>query len=421
VAQESVSKKAARFDTLFAGIVVIAAVLIAVGAYARSLELSQGVDAGTSDQVTWGLLVVNYVAFIGFSAGGVIIASLVHIMNLKRFKSIATFAELLAIISIVLVPVFIAYDLGRPERAVNLILYGRIQSPLVWTVIALSTYLVVCLVYLYYGVRREILGLAKKQGRLGWLYRAILLGYRDETPESFARDERLVRRLAYVVLPLAIVLHSVTGLIFAVVSAKPGYNTAIMPPLFVVSAVVSGIALVTLVIVVAGQRVKLPVPPGTVAELGKILAILLPVLAYLLLIEWAVVFYGAEPGPLDVWTFITTGSYAALFWFLVVFGLTIPFVLLALPRTRTHAGVGVACALIVVGILLERYLIVVTPLLFPNLPADVRSFTPSLSEMAMVAGVYGLGILLLALATKLFPVGEMYLSLRRSEPTAEED
>jgi len=405
-----------EFDVLFAFVVVAAATVFAVAAYMRWNELLQGGDAGTTDRIPWGLLVVNYVTFIGLSAGGVIIASLVHILNLQKFKSVATFAELLAIISIVLVPVFIAFDLGRPDRALNLILFGRIESPLVWTVVVLSTYLLVCLVYLYYGVRREILALAESPGRLQWLYRLVLLGYRDSSPESFARDERRVHRISYVVLPLAIGLHSVTGLIFAVVVAKPGYHTAILPPLFVVSAVVSGLALVAFVIVAAGRRVRLPVAPGTVEELGRILAILLPVLGYLFLMEWTVVFYGAAPGPLNVWTYVTTGGYSVLFWALLIFGFLVPFLILAVRRTRTRVGVGVASALIVVGVFLERYIVVITPLLFPNLPAEAQSYVPTVTEMLMVAGVYGLGVLLLALATRLFPVGEMYAKLRGAEP-----
>ena len=404
-----------KVDVLFAAVVVVALAAFLVAAYVRAVELATGVDAGTTDQVPWGLLVVNYVAFIGLSAGGVIIASLVHILNIERFRSIATFAELLAIISIVLVPVFIAFDLGRPERAVNLLLFGRIESPLVWTVIVLTTYLAVCLVYLYYGVRREVVALGSRPGRLRWLYRLLVLGYWDVSPKALARDERLVRRIAFFVLPLAIVLHSVTGLIFAVVKARPGYNTAIMPPLFVISAVVSGIALVAFVIVVAGKRVRLPVAPGTVEELGRILAILLPILGYLLLMEWTVVFYGAEPGPLAVWSFITTGGYAAFFWLLVLVGLVIPFVLLANRRTRTRPIVAAASAMILVGILAERFLIVVTPLLFPSLAGGVEVYAPTLGEGLMVAGVYGLGILLLAFATKVFPVVTMYTELHRAE------
>jgi len=404
-----------RTDWPFLGIVVLASAALAVAAFLRWTELQEGVDAGTSNRVAWGLLVVNYVTFIGLSAGGVIIASLVHILNIKRFKSIATFAELLAVISIVLVPVFIFFDLGRPERAVNLLLYGRIESPLVWTVIVLTTYLAVCLAYLYYGVRRELVSMSKAPGRLQWLYRWMTLGNQDVSPAALARDERVVRRISFFVLPLAVVLHSVTGLIFAVVSAKPGYNTALMPPLFVISAIISGIALVALVIVVAGKRVRLPVEPGVVEELGRILAMLLPILAYLLLMEWTVVFYGTEPAERGVWTFITSGAYAPLFWGLLLCGFIVPLAILVPQRTRTRKGVGVASALIVIGVFLERYLIVEAPLLFPNLPGTVRAAVPTVGEILLVLGVYALGVLLLALATKLFPVGEAYKRLNGAE------
>jgi len=410
-----------RLDWPFLVVVVVAAVFLALAVFLRVNELQEGVDAGTSNRVAWGFLVVNYVTFIGLSAGGVIIASLVHILDIRRFKSIATFAELLAIISILLVPVFIFFDLGRPERAINLLLYGRIESPLVWTVIVLTTYLAVCATYLYYGVRRELVALENEPGRLRWLYRLILLGYKDVSPKAIARDERLVRRMSYLVLPLAVVLHSVTGLIFAVVSAKPGYNTALLPPLFVVSAVVSGIALVALVIVAAGKRVRLPVEKGVVEELGRILAILIPVLGYLLLMEWTVVFYGTDPGARNVWLFITQGAYAPLFWGLVLFGLVLPFLILAPRRTRTRNGVAVASAMVVFGIFLERYLIVEAPLLIPNLPGAVRPFAPTLTEILLVLGVYALGILLLALSTKLFPIGEAYRRLHRPAPAAPQE
>src|SRR3970282_837930 len=105
--------------------------LLAVAFYALSQQLAIGLGiTGMNSPAYWGLYIVNFVFFVGLSAGGIIIASLVHILGLRRFRSVARIAELMAISCIILAVLFILLDMGRPDRLRNLLLHGQLQSPL---------------------------------------------------------------------------------------------------------------------------------------------------------------------------------------------------------------------------------------------------------------------------------------------------
>lgn len=123
-------------------------ILIGGASYALIEQLTSGLGiTGMNSPAYWGLYIVNFVFFVGLSAGGIIIASLVHALGLHQFRPVARIAELMAISCIILAALFILLDMGRPDRLGNLFLYGQLQSPLVWDVIVVNVYLLVSLAY----------------------------------------------------------------------------------------------------------------------------------------------------------------------------------------------------------------------------------------------------------------------------------
>jgi molybdopterin-containing oxidoreductase family membrane subunit len=370
---------------------------------------------GLNAPAYWGLYVVNFVFFIGLSAGGVIVASLVHAFGLRDFQPIARIAELMAIACLVLAMSFILLDLGRPDRMLFLLRHGRPQSPLIWDVTVVNAYLLISLAYGYFGTRADLVRAAQARPRRRRLYRFLSLGYLDLSPRALARDRRILRTLAVVGLVAAIALHTVTAWILGLVKARPGWYGAIMAPLFIVSATVSGLALLLVSVVFCRRALGLPIAPRVIRSLGTLLALTIPVLGYFLFAELLTVLYAREPAALRVFDEMMFGRYALVFWANLVLGLALPMLVLlsALadrPRrlpVSPEARIGVAAGLVALGVLAERWNIVIPPLLgFSHLPYPPGRYTPSLVEFALVAGVYAVGGLLFAAAARLLPLIE---------------
>lgn len=454
---------------------------IAFALYALSEQLTLGLGiTGMTSPAYWGLYIVNFVFFVGLSAGGIIIASLVHLLGLSQFRSVARIAELMAIGCIILAVLFILLDMGRPDRLPNVFRHGQLQSPLIWDVIVVTVYLVTSLAYGYFGSRADLVRMMGAMPERRWLYRLLTLGHVDVSERAMARDRKVLRVLAWVGLPLAVALHSVTAWILGLVKARPGWYGAIMAPLFIVSATVSGLALLVVVVVACRRCLKLPVEEKVVRELGKLLVFTIPVLGYLLFAELLTVLYGRDPASLHVFEEMMYGGYALVFWGDLLFGLLFPLVILgaillgvtrrlvfiggvlATPvvavaaarfqlemppglgavltgvlgltpqpwlgftvlwliglfpllvlldqRIPADTRIGIAGGLVALGVLAERWNIVIIPLIgHAHLPYAYvpPSYAPTALEALLTAGVYAVGALFFAVSAGFLPLVEL--------------
>lgn len=389
-------------------------VVAALVAYAGQVRTGLAVT-GLNTPAYWGLYVVNFVFFIGLSAGGVIVASLVHAFGLGEFRSVARIAELMAIACLGLAMAFILLDLGRPDRFWFLFRHGRPQSPLIWDVAVVNAYLAISLAYGYFGTRADLVRVAAAVPRRRRLYQALALGYLDLSACALARDARVLRVLAVVGLVGAVALHTVTAWILGLVLARPGWYGSIMAPLFIVSATVSGLALLVVSVVVCRRVLGLPIAAPTVQRLGRLLALALPVLGYFLLAELLTALYAREPAALRVFAERMFGRSAAVFWGNLVLGLIVPLGLLAWAalgrpvcrRLDAELRIGLAAGLVVLGVLAERWTIVVPPLVgFAHLPYPPGAYAPTMTEVLLVLGVYALGGLFFAACARLLPLVE---------------
>ncbi|MBI2165336.1 MAG: polysulfide reductase NrfD, partial [Chloroflexi bacterium] len=227
---------------------VVLLALVGMGAYLIGFrQWTEGLAVtGMNNRVSWGLEIVNFVYFVGLSAGGIIIAALVHLMGLKEFKPIARFAELLAIACIILALFFILISVGRPDRVYYLFIHANWTSPLVWDVAIINVYLLLAMAMGYFGTRQDIVRcMAAIPGRRG-LYKLLALGYTDTSEKALRRDERVLKVLSFIAIPSAVALHSLTAWILGLIKAKALWHSTLLAPLFVTSALVSGLALLIL-------------------------------------------------------------------------------------------------------------------------------------------------------------------------------
>lgn len=381
------------------------ALVALVGFGALGLQWRTGLGiTGMNTPTYWGLYVVNFVFMVGVSAGGILIASLVYALGVRRFEPVGRIAELLAIVSLLLAVIFITVDMGRPDRVLNLLLYGRLSSPLIWDFAVVAIYLSTALALGYFATRSDLVQCVRDLPQRRGLYRLMLLGYRGGDAADESRDRQVLRVLAWIAIPGAVALHSVTAWIMGLLKARIGWHNALLAPLFIISALLSGLALLTLVVIVARRPLRLRIDDHLISDLGRFLAWGLPVLGYFLFAEWLTVVYAGETGPLAVFRSMFRGRFAGLFWFDLVGGLVLPWFLLVLTRLRSVTATGIAAALVVAGVLAERALIVLPSLAHPRLPVGVVPYNPTLLETLIVIGVYALGTAVFALLAKLIPL-----------------
>lgn len=188
---------------------------------------------------SWGLYIATFAFFVGVAAGGLIVSSTVYLFNIEKLKPFTRIASLSAFASILGAGAMILPDMGRVDRIWNIFVYPNFRSPLVWDVIVISAYLLITFLSVYV----QILPDRKKEGSRflnGWTK-----AHSQQEVEAFSK--RWSKRIALVGLPVAILIHTVTALIFATQASRGWWNTAVLPPDFVSVAVASGTALVLVI------------------------------------------------------------------------------------------------------------------------------------------------------------------------------
>ena len=229
-------------------------------------------------------------------------------------------------------------DLGRPERMLNLIRYGRIQSPILWDILSITTYLTGSTIFLLLPLIPDMALLRDKfihaPGWRRWIYRTLSFGWKG-TPEQHARLDRAMNAMAVLILPIAVMVHTVVSWIFAM-TLRPGWNSTIFGPYFVAGALASGAASVVLAMVVFRRMYHLE-DFLTLRHFKNMAALVLTldlVYLYFNLAEYVTVAYKMELGDKAMLLDLFNGRFAGLFWFTQVFGLMIPAFLFILPMFK---------------------------------------------------------------------------------------
>jgi molybdopterin-containing oxidoreductase family membrane subunit len=335
-------------------------------------------------------------------------------MNLERYKPLARIAELVTLVSMTAAVMNIGLDLGHIERfIVNVVLYGRIHSPLVWSMTVISTYIVGSCVYLYVAMRRDLCIASNELPRRRWLYRILSIGYVD-TPEVRERHNRTAWWCAVIILPIMVSVHSVYGYIFGMQGGRPGWFNPIMAPYFVLGAIVSGFS--AMIIIAWIVRLVFPfwkglLPPRMFKGLGVFLGFVTWLYMYFLFSELLTGQYAPPEADHTVWSDILWGRFRVFTWIVLVCGMAVPFWMLFIQGVnRKICSIGLtvtAAVLINLALWSIRYLIVVPSFLHPHLPYRIALYNTTLVEWTILGGTWVFMILFLAILLKLVPVIEM--------------
>ena len=360
--------------------------LILAGGIAFFFRMTRGLAVTNLSSTTpWGAWVAFYIFFVGLSAGAFLLSSLVYVFGMYQFERIGRAALLSAIISMGVALAFIAVDLGRIDRSALPLVFFHWTSPLSWEVRFYIIYIILLSAELAIAIRLHK-GLSR----------------------SSVRAQRRLRILGTIGVPLAIFgVHGGTGTIFAVLKARGMWFGGLFPVIFVVSAMVSGTALLAVIHYAqsrgSGQRPDGGLMKGLATVLAGVLCVDLGLMFY----EFIVPLLAFQPHDGDVIRVMTLGPMWWSFWIIqLLAGMIIPLVVLLTPRLRARPGVvAAAAALVVVGIVGVRFNIVVPPLIpgvLDGLPSG--HYLPSLVEWVLSLGLIAGGAAAYSLISELLPI-----------------
>lgn len=347
---------------------------IVVGGYALYLQISKGHGiTGMRDNVVWGLYIVNFIFFIGISYAGAIIAGLLHLFKVPWGKPIIRLAQLITIISLVVGPVFILLCVGRFDRLHHLFFYPRLQSPMTWDVIAILTYFVGSVLFLYMALIKDFAVYRDANLKIPkWkqkLYNALSLGYCGAASQ---KKHLIVSQnlLAIILIPLAIMVASILSWIFGM-TLRPGWHSTIFGPYFVLGALYSGCGVLVVAMWVYRKMYKLEnyFTDRHFTYLGYIMMVLAAGYGYFTFSEYFTSWFGSEKWDSEVINKLFDPSrYGWWTLFANAAGILLPILIVAIPKTRKPNTITIAAFIMVIALWVKRYLIIVPTLETPLLP-----------------------------------------------------
>lgn len=385
-------------------------IVIGWGVYAYSRQVQDGlIVTGMRDRISWGLYITTFVFFIGISHAGTLISAILRVSQARWRTPITRMAEFITLVSLICGALFVIIDLGRPDRVLNVIRYGRWQSPIIWDVLAITTYITASTAYLFLPMIPDLaLFRDKLAGRVTgwrmWLYNILSVRWRG-THSQWQSMGAAITTAMILIIPIAVSVHTVVSWIFAMTLREP-WNSTIFGAFFVAGAIFSGVAMLIVVMAVLRKVYHLEeyITEKHFVYLGYLLATFSLIMVYGNVSEYLTTGYKMSEGTEFHFRQLFLGEFAGFYWFYLLGGLVLPGLLILLPWTRNIWGVVTASVLVVAAMWVERYFIVVSGFRVPLMPYEPSSYTPSWVEISVVAAGFALFALLITLFVKIFPI-----------------
>ena len=307
----------------------------------------------------------------------------------------------------------IIFDMGRPDRVLNIFFHGRLQSPIVWDITVVTTYVVISILLYLLPLIPDIPFLKKTMtDQPKWkqkIYKALSFGFKGR-PEQYKLIKRLIRIMAILIVPVALAIHTVTSWLFAM-TPRVGWDSTIFGPYYVSGAFVAGGAAVLIAMFVFNKdfRLKDYITDLHFDKMGKLLVLLMLVYLYFNINEYLVPAYKMKLQDEPHLMGLFTGKFAVMFWTIQIGGLIIPTILLLFKRMRKPLPSLLIGLAVIVAAFFKRYVITIPTLLHPhiaiqNVPEDFATYSPTAFEWSITLMAIAGAILIITILAKLFPV-----------------
>ena len=357
--------------------------VIAVGLWAYANQIQYGmITTHMRDQVSWGFYIGNFAFLVGIAAAAVVVVIPAYVYRWGPIRDVVLLGEFVAVAAIVMCIMFVTIDVGRPDRIWHMMpLLGAPNFPhslLVWDVLVLTAYFLVnyfIVTYLVYMAYR------------GRKYNAAF-----------------ILPIIFLSIPMAISIHTVTAFLFMGLKARPFWNSAILAPRFLASAFVSGPALLVIVFQVLRRVRPIEISDAALRKLGELLAYTMAVNLFFLGCEVFREFYSASAHVIHAefqwWGLEESYGIVGYTWFSLVSEL-VAFVIFIVPELRNRIPIlTIGCVLAFAGVYIEKGLGLLLPGMTPDVIGEVYHYNPSLNEILIGAGVWGVGALFFTLMVK---------------------
>jgi Ni/Fe-hydrogenase subunit HybB-like protein len=388
-------------------------VVFLTGIFCYTIQLKRGlVITGMRDFVFWGIYISNFVFFVAISLVGSLMTAVLYLLKISWRAPLTRLAEIIAVAAIIFAGLIIIVDMGRPDRVYNMILHGRIQSPIIWDVMVVTTYMTLSILLLYFPLlpgisfcRDHLKGIPKWQK---WMYSILSLGWKNK-PEQYKLVKKAITILSVMIIPVALCIHTVTSWLFAS-TYRPGWDSTNFGAYFV-----SGAFLVGSGGVVAGMYLLRRFNPSYdkyltdlhFDRMGKLLVLLAMVYAYFSINEYLIPAYKMKGEEAHHLNELFTGYYAPMFWSVQFFGMILPIIVLLFKKGRQPLPMFIMAVLVIVCAWFKRYLIVIPSMSFlpvQEIPEAWKHYSPSLMEWAITGGSLAGALLIITFFVRYFPI-----------------
>ncbi len=372
--------------------------------------------AGNNHPAVWGTYLASFIFWIGLSHSGTLLSCVLHITNSPWRKAMYRSAEAMTLFSLMVAATMVMVHVGRPwfihwaaPYPNQMGLWPNFRSPLLFDVMAITTYLTGSLVFIYMGSIPDFA--AVRDRTTGWrhhLYVLLSLGWRG-TDTEWHRLGWAYTFLAVLIIPLAVSVHSIVSWDFAM-SLVPGLHQTIFAPYFVVGAIYSGTAGIVTVMYVLRKYMNFEqyITKLHFDNLGKLLIFLSLIWTYINVLELFTGWYSGTSTEYEQLKYKLFGFYAPLYWEMVLFCAVIPLLML-FRRIRTSFLPMLLISIAVnIGMYTERFLIIATTQVRQFLPDRWGTYVPSLVEISIIIGTLALFTTLFLVFVKVFPSISIY-------------
>jgi len=397
----------------FYALVVFLGAIVATGIATWFYQMYMGFGmTGINMPVYWAFYITNFVFWIGISHAGTLISAILRLVNAGWRRPVTRCAEVITAFALMIGAMFPIIHLGRPWLFFWLLPYPterqiwpNFRSPLVWDFFAISTYLPGSLLFLFLPmipdfalIRDRATGVRRR------IYGVLALGWRGTT-KQWHRLESAMQIMAVAIIPVAVSVHTIVSFDFSM-APVPMWHSTMFGPYFVTGAIFSGIA--GLIIAMAALRrflhLEAYLHPVHFQNLGKLLLMMSLLWAYFVFAERLTTWYGNDTAEMNVFYVTQRGSFAPLYWTMIVCNFVVPFVILSIKKLRTITGCVVASFGVCIGMWLERFLIVVPSLTHKFLPYTWGHYRPRPVEIIITIATFAAMTLLYTLFAKFVPI-----------------
>ena len=393
-------------------IVMVLAFGVLAGAVCWAYQILTGIGVGGQNHpVMWGTYIINFVFWVGIAHSGTLISAILHLFRAGWRNPIARAAETMTVFAVSIAGLFPFIHVGRVWVIYYMLpypnqrnLWPNFQSPLVFDMVAISTYFTVSVLFWYTGllpdlatVRDQASGLRKR------IFTILSLGWtgRYEQWRHYTRGYLFFAALA---TPLVISVHSVVSWDFAL-SVVPSWHSTIFAPYFVAGAIHSGLAMV-LTLLIPLRRVfhyEKIITMEVLESVAKTIILTGLIVGYAYAVEHFLAWYSVNSVELESFRWRAFGYYSLQFWIMIVCNSLIPLLFFFKKIRRSIPCLFGISILVNIGMWYERFVIVITGVAHDYIPHAWGTYWPSGIEWGILVGSFSLFLMLFLLFVKHLP------------------